>query len=145
MEGRWVVWAEPCMSALQLTDGTPQEWERPASVLPGVPGNVIKHSADPLAVGIWAPPGPPAHPDPHLAVLTGSCQERRPALLARPVGMSSSAANPAGKGPAPGRGGGRGSGAESPRSQAGSSLVLIRSPQQETRRWGATLPLHGEL
>lgn len=24
-------------------------------------GNLIKHSADMLAMGIWAPPGPPAH------------------------------------------------------------------------------------
>lgn len=95
MESRWVVWAEPGMSALLLTDGTQQEWEQPALVLPGVPGNVIKHSADPLAMGIWAPPGSPAHPDPQLAALTGSCQEKRLALLARPVSMSSSAANPA--------------------------------------------------
>lgn len=58
------------MSAPRLTDGTQQEWEPLALALPGVPGNVIKHSADMLAMGIWAPPGPPAHPDPQLAVLT---------------------------------------------------------------------------
>lgn len=92
------------MSVLQLTDGTQQEWERQALVLPGAPGNVIKHSADLLAMGIWAPPGLPAHPDPQLAVLTGSCQEKCPALLAKPVSMSSSAANPARSRPAPGWG-----------------------------------------
>lgn len=89
MEGRWAAGAEPGMSALWLTDGTQQGWDRPDLALPGVPGNVIKHSADPLAMGIWIPRGPPAHPDPQLAVLTGSCQEKRPALLARPVSMSS--------------------------------------------------------
>ena len=89
MEGRWAVGAEPGMSALWLTDGTQQEWDQPDLALPGVPGNVIKHSADPLAMGIWIPPGPPAHPNPQLAVLTGSCQEKRPAFLARPVSMSS--------------------------------------------------------
>lgn len=103
MEGRWAVGAEPGMSALWLTDGTQQEWEQPSLALPGVPGNVIKHSADPLAVGIWAPPGPADHPGPQLAVLMGSCQEKRPALLARPVSMSSSAAKPALRRLAPGR------------------------------------------
>lgn len=102
MEGRWAMGAEPGMSASQRTDGTQQELEQPALALPGVLGNVIKHSADLLAMGIWTPPGPPAHPDPPLAVLTGSCQEKRPALLARPVSMSSSAANPALSRPAPG-------------------------------------------
>lgn len=91
MEGRWAVGAKLGTSALWLTDGTQREWELPALALPGVPGNVIKHSADLLAMGIWAPPGPPAHPDPQLAVLTGSCQEKCPALLVRLVRMSSSA------------------------------------------------------
>lgn len=100
--GRWAVGAEPGMSALARTDGPQQELEQPALALPGVLGNVIKRSADLLAMGIWAPPGPPAHPDPQLAVLTGSCQEKRPALLARPVSMSSSAVNPALSQPAPG-------------------------------------------
>lgn len=112
VEGRWDVGAEPGMSALRLTDGTQQEWERPALALRGVPGNVIKHPADPLVTGIWIPPGPPAHPDPQLAVLTGSRQEKRPALLARPVSMSSSATNPSLLGLPQAGAGGRGSGWE---------------------------------
>lgn len=74
VEGRRAVGAGLGMATPWLTDGTQQEWERPALVLPGVPGNVIKHSADLLAIGIWAPPGSPAHPDPQPAVLTGSYQ-----------------------------------------------------------------------
>lgn len=131
MEGRWDVGAEPEMSALRLTDGTQQEWERSALALPGVPGNVIKHPADPLAMGIWIPPGPPAHPDLQLAVLTGSCQEKRPALLARPVSMSSSATNPTHVGLPQVGAGGQGSvlGANGVRQAL--SVALVRSSQQE--------------
>lgn len=112
---------KPVMPSLSLTDGTQQEWEQPALVLPGVSGNVIKHSADLLVMGIWAPPGPPTHPDVQLAVLTGSCHEKRPALLARPVSMSSSASNPA-HSQLPQAGAGRwGSCAEEYRSQASPS------------------------
>jgi hypothetical protein len=57
VEGRWAVGAGPGMPALWLTDGPKQEWEQWALASPGVPGNVINHSADPLVMGIWAPPG----------------------------------------------------------------------------------------
>lgn len=60
VEGRWAVGAGPERPALPQTDGPQQEWEWLALALRGVPGNVIKHSADPLAMGIWAP----AHPHP---------------------------------------------------------------------------------
>lgn len=75
VEGRWAVGAEPRSPALPQTDGPQQEWERPALALRGVPGNVIKHSADQLAMGIWAQAHP--HP-PQPARLTGSCREKRP-------------------------------------------------------------------
>lgn len=138
MEGRWAEGAELGMSAVWLTDGTQQEWEPPALVLPGVPGNVIKHSADLLAMGIWAPPGPPAHPDPQLAVLTGSCQEKCPARLVRLVRMSSSAQS------SPQSACLRlvlvgGVSLRAPRARLAGSMSLVRSPQQEEGRWGSTL------
>lgn len=74
VEGRWAVGAGAGSPALPQTDGPQQEWERLALASCGVPGNVIKHSADPLAMGIWAP----AHPHPQPARLTGSCREKCP-------------------------------------------------------------------
>lgn len=122
------------MSAPRLTAGAQQEWEQPAWVLPGVPGNVIKHSADLLAMGIWAPPGPPAHPDPQLAVLTGSCQEKRPAVLAGPVSMSSCSLKSAcprlvlvGGALA----------LRAPGARLAGSMALVRSPQQEAWEMGS--------
>lgn len=135
VEGRWDVGAEPGMSALWLTDGTQQEWERPALALPGVPGNVIKHPADPLVMGIWIPPGPPAHPDPQLAVLTGSRQEKRPALLARPVSMSSSATNPALIGLPQAGAGGRGSGWELMEPGRPCQWPWLGHPNRKPGRW----------